>query len=117
MFGGTNPLKTIHAYQAGATLRSEYCTRNLVERGTAQQSLLHAQFLAAFKCRACCCDCSRFHELPNVFITPHSSGWTQAGTERRRIEEIATNLDALVNGDMLINVVASKSAVAGCAKL
>jgi|EP01046_Picozoa_sp_COSAG06_P040929 phosphoglycerate dehydrogenase-like enzyme len=53
---------------------------------------------------------SRFHELPNVFITPHSSGWTQAGTERRRIEEIATNLDALVTGEALINVVATKPA-------
>ena len=48
-----------------------------------------------------------FHELPNVFITPHSSGWTQAGTERRRIEEIAKNLDALVSGAPLINVVAT----------
>ena len=56
---------------------------------------------------------SCFHQLPNVFITPHSSGWTQAGTEHRRIEEIAANLDALVNGEQLINVVAAKPSVGG----
>ena len=54
-----------------------------------------------------------FHELPNVFITPHSSGWTQAGTERRRIEEIAKNLDALISGAPLINVVATGGGAGG----
>ena len=52
----------------------------------------------------------RFDELDNCFITSHSSGWTQAGTEGRRIEAIAENLDALANGEPLQNVVATGAA-------
>lgn len=46
-----------------------------------------------------------FHELPNVIMTPHCSGWT-AGMVRRRWDEIADNIRRFVRGDKLINVVA-----------
>jgi phosphoglycerate dehydrogenase-like enzyme len=45
-----------------------------------------------------------FHELPNVIVTPHNSGWTQ-GMVRRRWDEIADNLRRFSQGDKLINVV------------
>jgi phosphoglycerate dehydrogenase-like enzyme len=45
-----------------------------------------------------------FHELPNVIVTPHNSGWTQ-GMVRRRWDEIADNIGRCVRGDPLINVV------------
>jgi len=45
-----------------------------------------------------------FHELPNVIVTPHNSGWTQ-GMVRRRWDEIADNLRRFAAGDPLINVV------------
>lgn len=45
-----------------------------------------------------------FHELPNVIVTPHNSGWTQ-GMVRRRWNEIAENLGRFVRGDPLINIV------------
>jgi len=45
-----------------------------------------------------------FHELPNVILTPHNSGWTQ-GMVRRRWDEIAENLRRFVRGEQLINVV------------
>ena len=45
-----------------------------------------------------------FHELPNVIVTPHNSGWT-AGMVRRRWDEIADNLDRFVRGAPLINIV------------
>ena len=45
-----------------------------------------------------------FHELPNVIVTPHNSGWT-AGMVRRRWDEIADNLDRFVRGEPLINIV------------
>jgi len=45
-----------------------------------------------------------FHELPNVIVTPHNSGWTQ-GMVRRRWDEIAENLHRFVAGQSLINVV------------
>jgi phosphoglycerate dehydrogenase-like enzyme len=45
-----------------------------------------------------------FHELPNVIVTPHNSGWTE-GTGRRRLAEIADNLNRVVRGDQLINLV------------
>lgn len=45
-----------------------------------------------------------FHELANVIMTPHSSGWTD-GLFRRRGGEIAANLDALAQGRPLINLV------------
>ncbi|MBV8493056.1 MAG: phosphoglycerate dehydrogenase [Alphaproteobacteria bacterium] len=45
-----------------------------------------------------------FHELPNVIMTPHCSGWT-SGMVRRRWDEIAENLRRFVRGEPLINVV------------
>jgi phosphoglycerate dehydrogenase-like enzyme len=45
-----------------------------------------------------------FHELPNVIVTPHNSGWTQ-GMVRRRWDEIADNIGRCVRGESLINVV------------
>ena len=46
-----------------------------------------------------------FHELPNVIMTPHCSGWTQ-GMVRRRWDEIADNIRRFVAGEALINVAA-----------
>ncbi len=46
-----------------------------------------------------------FHELPNVIVTPHNSGWT-TGMVRRRWDEVADNLNRFVRGEPLINVVA-----------
>ena len=45
-----------------------------------------------------------FHELPNVVMTPHMSGWT-AGTIRRRRDLIARNVRHLNAGEALENVV------------
>lgn len=45
-----------------------------------------------------------FHELPNVIMTPHCSGWT-SGMVRRRWDEIAENIGRFVRGEALINVV------------
>jgi phosphoglycerate dehydrogenase-like enzyme len=45
-----------------------------------------------------------FHELPNVIVTPHNSGWTQ-GMVRRRWDEIAENLRRFAGGQPLINIV------------
>jgi phosphoglycerate dehydrogenase-like enzyme len=45
-----------------------------------------------------------FHELPNVIVTPHNSGWT-TGMVTRRWGEIAKNLDRFVRGEPLENVV------------
>jgi phosphoglycerate dehydrogenase-like enzyme len=45
-----------------------------------------------------------FHELSNVIVTPHNSGWT-AGTGRRRLAEIADNLNRFVRGEALRNLV------------
>ncbi len=45
-----------------------------------------------------------FHELPNVIVTPHNSGWT-AGMVRRRWDEIANNINSFMRGDDLINIV------------
>jgi len=45
-----------------------------------------------------------FHELPNVIMTPHCSGWT-AGMVRRRWDEVADNINRFVRGEPLINVV------------
>jgi len=46
-----------------------------------------------------------FHELPNVIMTPHCSGWTE-GMVRRRWDEIAENIRRFVAGESLINVAA-----------
>ncbi len=45
-----------------------------------------------------------FHELSNVIVTPHNSGWTE-GTGRRRLAEIADNLNRFVRGEALRNLV------------
>jgi phosphoglycerate dehydrogenase-like enzyme len=45
-----------------------------------------------------------FHELPNVIVTPHNSGWT-TGMVRRRWDEVALNLNRFVRGEPLINIV------------
>ena len=48
-----------------------------------------------------------FHELSNLVMTPHMSGWT-AGTVRRRQETIAANVRHLLGGTPGINVVRNK---------
>jgi phosphoglycerate dehydrogenase-like enzyme len=45
-----------------------------------------------------------FHELPNVIMTPHCSGWTE-GMVARRWAEVAGNLNRFVRGEPLENVV------------
>jgi phosphoglycerate dehydrogenase-like enzyme len=45
-----------------------------------------------------------FHELANVIMTPHYSGWTD-GLFRRRSADMAMNLDRLARGEPLVNVV------------
>jgi phosphoglycerate dehydrogenase-like enzyme len=47
-----------------------------------------------------------FHELANVIVTPHNSGWT-TGMVRRRWDEIADNIGRCVRGETLINLVAT----------
>jgi len=45
-----------------------------------------------------------FHELPNVIMTPHASGWTDKLLDRRwRV--MADNLERLAAGQELRNVV------------
>lgn len=43
-----------------------------------------------------------FHELDNLYMTPHTSGWT-TGMIDRRWTEIAGNLDRLARGEPLLN--------------
>jgi len=45
-----------------------------------------------------------FHELSNVLMTPHCSGFTE-GTADRRWGDLAANLDRFVRGEKLDNVV------------
>lgn len=45
-----------------------------------------------------------FHELPNVIMTPHCSGWTD-GMVARRWAEVAGNINRFVRGEALQNVV------------
>ncbi len=45
-----------------------------------------------------------FHELPNIVMTPHMSGWTM-GTIHRRQQAIADNINRLGRGEALVNVV------------
>ena len=45
-----------------------------------------------------------FHELPNVLMTPHCSGFTE-GTAERRWSAVAGNLDRFAAGEPLENVV------------
>ena len=46
-----------------------------------------------------------FHELPNVIMTPHCSPRTDATIERRS-RDVARNIDRLVRGEKLENIVA-----------
>jgi phosphoglycerate dehydrogenase-like enzyme len=43
-----------------------------------------------------------FHELPNVLMTPHVSGWTD-GTLRARAAVIADNIARLARGEAVVN--------------
>lgn len=45
-----------------------------------------------------------FHELQNVIMTPHCSGWT-AGMVARRWAEVAGNINRFVRGEPLANLV------------
>ncbi len=45
-----------------------------------------------------------FHELPNVLMTPHCATFTE-GTAERRFGAIAGNVDRLIRGEKLINIV------------
>ena len=45
-----------------------------------------------------------FHELGNVIMTPHMSGWT-GGMIRRRQQTMADNINRLQRGEPLVNVV------------
>ncbi len=45
-----------------------------------------------------------FHELPNIVMTPHMSGWT-SGTIRRRQQTMADNIRRSVAAEPLINLV------------
>jgi phosphoglycerate dehydrogenase-like enzyme len=45
-----------------------------------------------------------FHELPNVIMTPHCSGWTE-GMVARRWAEVASNINRFVRGEPLQNIV------------
>lgn len=53
-----------------------------------------------------------FHDLPNAFCTPHSSAWTTQLFERR-YREIARNIERLVRGEPLLNVVRAPQAGEG----
>jgi phosphoglycerate dehydrogenase-like enzyme len=45
-----------------------------------------------------------FHELPNVIMTPHCSGWTE-GMVARRWAEVAGNINRFIRGEPLQNIV------------
>jgi phosphoglycerate dehydrogenase-like enzyme len=45
-----------------------------------------------------------FHELPNIIMTPHCSGWTK-GMVARRWAEVAGNINRFVRGEPLENIV------------
>lgn len=45
-----------------------------------------------------------FHELPNVLMTPHMSGWT-SGTIRRRQQTMAENIKRRLEGRPCLNIV------------
>lgn len=50
-----------------------------------------------------------FHELPNIVMTPHMSGWT-SGTIRRRQQTIADNIRRSAAGEPLVNLVRAAQA-------
>ncbi len=45
-----------------------------------------------------------FHELDNVLMTPHISGWTE-GQQQRRWAKTGDNIEALMTGGNLINLI------------
>jgi phosphoglycerate dehydrogenase-like enzyme len=45
-----------------------------------------------------------FHKLSNVVMTPHVSGWMM-GTRQKRLELVAENINRLVKGKPLLNIV------------
>jgi phosphoglycerate dehydrogenase-like enzyme len=45
-----------------------------------------------------------FHELPNVIMTPHVSGWTD-GMMRARADVVAGNIDRVLRGEMPFNLI------------
>jgi len=45
-----------------------------------------------------------FHELDNVIMTPHMSGWTE-GASRRRWEVMIDNIERLAAGRELLHLV------------
>ncbi len=45
-----------------------------------------------------------FHELPNVLMTPHLSGWTE-GTHEARARLVAENIERLARGETPLNLV------------
>jgi phosphoglycerate dehydrogenase-like enzyme len=45
-----------------------------------------------------------FHKLSNLVMTPHVSGW-MLGTRQKRLQLVAENIDRLVAGKPLLNVV------------
>ena len=45
-----------------------------------------------------------FHELPNVIMTPHVSGWTD-GMMRARADVVAGNIDRVLRGEMPLNLI------------
>ena len=47
-----------------------------------------------------------FHELPNIIMTPHCSGWTE-GMVHRRWDEIAENIRRFASGENLLNIAAT----------
>jgi len=51
-----------------------------------------------------------FHELTNVLMTPHMSGWTE-GTIRRRQQTIAENISRIASGRPCLNVVRAGTAL------
>ena len=55
------------------------------------------------------------HALPNVVITPHTSGWTKQTIERR-CQVVAANVDRLARGEPLVGVVPEMSKAGSTSK-
>jgi phosphoglycerate dehydrogenase-like enzyme len=53
-----------------------------------------------------------FHELSNIIMTPHMSGWTM-GTIRRRQRTIADNINRLSRGEACVNLLRAPQGTAG----
>jgi phosphoglycerate dehydrogenase-like enzyme len=48
-----------------------------------------------------------FHELPNVLMTPHASGWTE-GMLEARARLIAENIERTARGEPPLNLIAPR---------